>query len=58
MEQKRPPAIVLIVGIAAIAGLNAFALHNGVDGALFMSTIGVIGLIVGVKLPDFWNRRN
>lgn len=57
MERKGPPAAVLITAILTIAGLYALALVKEIDGALFMPVIGVIALIAGVKVRDFWDNK-
>lgn len=44
---KTGKTIVLCVGMILIAFLCAFALHNGHDGAIFMSCVGLIGVFVG-----------
>jgi len=57
MDRKAPAATVLVTAIVAITTLGAFALHNGIDGVLFLSVVGTIGLIAGVKVRDFWDGR-
>ena len=39
--------IVCILGISGIIGLEAFAIHKGIDGAFFGAACGALGIIIG-----------
>ena len=46
-----------IVAIIAIAAIELYALSLGINGHLMMMTMGLIALIAGVKLKDWWDSR-
>ena len=49
--------IVPITAIVAIATIELYALSQGINGHLMMMTMGLIALIAGVKLRDWWDSR-
>jgi len=49
--------IVPITAIVAIATIELYALSQGINGHLMMMTMGLIALIAGVKLRDWWDNR-
>lgn len=48
--------IVLVVAIAAIAGMQVNALAHGHDGTILTLSIAAVAAIVGVKARDIWPR--
>jgi hypothetical protein len=46
-----------IVAIVAIAAIELYALSLGINGHIMMMTMGLIALIAGVKLKDWWDSR-
>lgn len=51
-KKKEIPESVVIVAIAAIAGLELAALAKGINGKALATAIGVIGLLAGASLPQ------
>lgn len=49
--------IVTLVAILSIAGLEALALHKGIDGQLFSLTLAAIAGIAGFNLRDILTRK-
>jgi len=54
---KKQPALkidwrIVIAGIAALTIIEVCALLQGIDGALLTLVIGIIGLAIGVVLPN------
>ena len=47
--------LVPITAILAIATIELYALSKGINGHIMMTTMGVIALIAGVKLKDWWD---
>lgn len=43
---------IVIAGIAALTIIEVYALSQGVNGALMTLIIGVIGLAIGVMIPN------
>lgn len=43
---------VMVAGIAALAVIECFALAHGVNGKLFALIAGIIGLAIGVVIPN------
>ena len=54
--QKHSSQVVVGVAILTVAGLEAFALYLGHNGQLFAGSIGIIGLLAGAKIGDFFRR--
>ena len=50
-------SVTPIVAIIAIATIELYALSLGINGHLMMMTMGLIALIAGVKLKDWWDSR-
>jgi len=48
---------VPITAIIAIAAIELYALSLGINGHLMMMTMGLIALIAGVKIRDWWDSR-
>ena len=46
-----------IIAIVAIAAIELYALSLGINGHIMMMTMGLIALIAGVKLKDWWDSR-
>ena len=42
---------IIITGIICIALLEAWALHNGINGTIFTMVIAVIAAAIGVTVP-------
>lgn len=49
------PASVVIAAIAGIVVLELYALHCGIDGILFGSSVATIGLLGGVSGTRLWD---
>jgi len=47
----------ILAAIAAIASIEIFALSRGINGHFMMMTQGLIAVIAGVKLKDWWDTR-
>ena len=43
---------VLIAGIAALTILEIYALSQGINGTIFSLVIAIIGLAIGVTIPN------
>lgn len=43
---------VVITGIIALMLLEMFALYQGVNGMILVSVMTLIGLVIGVTLPN------
>ncbi len=60
MKDKWPIAAVVIVAIVALAGLEALALHKGIDGTLFVPVVAAIVALAagfgGFKVRDILKR--
>lgn len=48
---KANTKVVLFV-VAGIVGLEAFALHKGVDGVMLTTVIGILAGLGGLSLPQ------
>ena len=48
---------VPVTAIIAIAAIELYALHLGINGHIMMMTMGLIALIAGVKIRDWWDNR-
>jgi len=51
-EEKKVDWRLVAIGIACLTAIEIVALLNGIDGALMTLIIGVIGLAIGVTLPN------
>ena len=49
--------LVPLAAIAAIASIEIFALSRVINGHFMMMTQGLIAVIAGVKLKDWWDTR-
>jgi len=49
--------IIPLAAIVAIATIEIYALSLGINGHIMMMTMGLIALIAGVKLRDWWDNR-
>tara|TARA_Y100001951_G_C11119853_1_gene172170 strand:+ start:56 stop:229 length:174 start_codon:yes stop_codon:yes gene_type:complete len=49
--------MIPLVAIVAIATIEIYALSLGINGHIMMMTMGLIALIAGVKLRDWWDNR-
>ena len=49
--------LVPITAIVAIATIELYALSQGINGHIMMMTMGLIALIAGVKIRDWWDNR-
>ncbi len=49
--------LVPITAIVAIATIELYALSQGINGHIMMMTMGLISLIAGVKIRDWWDSR-
>ena len=49
--------LVPVTAIIAIAAIELYALNQGINGHIMMMTMGLIALIAGVKLKDWWDSR-
>ncbi len=56
MKEKAPATVVLVAAIIGIVILEAIALLQGINGALFMASIGIVGLIAGVPIGKLLRR--
>lgn len=43
---------IICFGIAALTALEIYALSQGVNGTLFTAVIAIIGLAIGVTIPN------
>lgn len=43
---------IVIVGILALTTLEIVALYQGINGTLFAVVIAIIGLAIGVTIPN------
>ena len=48
---------VPVTAIIAIAVIELYALSQGINGHIMMMTMGLIALIAGVKIRDWWDNR-
>mgnify|MGYP003152450898 CR=1 FL=1 len=44
------------LAIVAIAAIELYAPSRGINGHLMMMTMGLIALVAGVKLRDWWDK--
>ena len=49
--------LVPVTAIIAIAAIELYALSRGINGHIMMMTMGLIALIAGVKIRDWWDNR-
>ena len=49
--------LVPTTAIIAIAVIELYALNQGINGHIMMMTMGLIALIAGVKIRDWWDNR-
>ena len=52
----RNGSVVVALAILSVAGLEAYVLYLGHNGQLFAGSIGIIGLLAGAKVGDFFKR--
>lgn len=43
---------IIVAGLAALTAIEVCALFNGIDGTLMTIVIGIIGLTIGVSVPN------
>lgn len=43
---------IICTGIIALTGLEVYALSQGINGVLLTSVIAIIGLAIGVTIPN------
>jgi len=44
---------VVCTGIVCLAGYGIYAASQGINGHLMALIVGIIGLAIGIKIPDF-----
>ena len=49
MEDK---SVITMYGLTLIAGLEAFALYQGIDGTMLMIILGGMFMAIGIALPQ------
>ena len=47
---------IVITGIIALTALEIYALYQGINGTLFAVVIAMIGLAIGVTIPNPLNK--
>ena len=52
MTKKTIDWRIVIAGLMALTAIEITALCNGIDGTLLTMVIGVIGLVIGVAVPN------
>ena len=52
MKKQKIDWRIIVVGLICLTALDIVALFNGIDGKLMMIVIGIIGLTIGVVLPN------
>ena len=43
---------IVVAGLTALTIIESIALCNGIDGNLMMIVIGIIGLTIGIVMPN------
>lgn len=51
-KNKKVDWKIAVSGIFGLVIIECFALHNGIDGKLLTSIIGIIALAIGVAIPN------
>jgi len=52
-EKKQLDWRVVSIGLICLAGYGIYAASQGINGHLMSLIVGIIGLVIGVKIPDF-----
>ena len=50
--KEKPDWKVICLGIVALTALEMYALSQGINGTLFTAVIAIIGLAIGVTIPN------
>ena len=51
-EEKKIDWRLIATGLVCLSAIEICALMNGIDGTLMMAVIGIIGLAIGVAIPN------